>query len=112
MSLRTFTLEEKIAAIEMAIVEARGGRRSPGSAEQRHYEVLKSIAADLRARLELPRSNALGELERALIRMKEAPRTVVNEYDQTRMVEVTKIVISKWPYVSQALERFGEESAE
>ncbi len=111
MSLRVFTLEDKIRAIETEIMEARGADRPPGSLAQRHYELLKSIAADLRARKHLPRNNALGELELALDLMKRAPRLTAG-YNESKMIAVTNIVISKWPVISQALEQFGEESAE
>jgi hypothetical protein len=111
MALKLFTIEEKLAVIHAEIAEQRQSVRRPGSAAQRHYEILKSIAADLQARLELPRNNALGELNRAMERMVQSKDTF-GYYDVERMAQVATVVISKWPIICQALENFGEESAE
>jgi hypothetical protein len=109
MALRIVSLEDKLAALELVLDRARTGYRPPGSDAQRHYEALKALGSDLRARIEFPRSNALGELTRALERMIESK---VRHYDDIRMIHVANVLINKWPTVSQALERFGEESAE
>jgi HAMP domain-containing protein len=109
MSLRVVPLEEKLAVLVSEIEAWRRANRSPGSDAQHRYEVLKAIAADVRARIELPRSNALGELERAITRMIESKE---QHYDQTRMLHVANVLINKWHTVSQALEQFGEESNE
>jgi predicted esterase len=110
MTLNLFSIEDKIAVIEAEIAEARQFRREPGSPMQRHYQILKAIAADLRARAEHPRSNALGALERELTRLRSS-KTALG-YDQGRIIELATLVVSKWPTISQALERYGEESAE
>lgn len=111
MGLRLFTIEEKLAIIRAEIVERRRARREPGSAAQRHYEILKSVAADLEARLELPRNNALGDLNRAMERMAES-KNALGYYDVERMAQVATVVISKWSVISQALESFGGVPAE
>lgn len=110
MSVGIFSIDDKIAALDVEIKEARRGRREPGSALHRQYEVLKAIAADLRARQQLPRNNVLGSLERELEQMRRS-RTALG-YDQGRVMELANIVVSRWPVISQALEQFGEESAE
>lgn len=110
MSVGIFSIDDKIAALDVEIKEARQGRREPGSALHRQYEVLKAIAADLRARQQLPRNNVLGSLERELEQMRRS-RTALG-YDQGRVMELANIVVSRWPVISQALEQFGEESAE
>jgi hypothetical protein len=110
MILHLFTIEEKIDAIEAELKWSRSARREPGSREQRHHELLKAIAADLRARQTLPRNNALGDLSRTLEKMKSS-KTALG-YEQGKMIEVANVVVSKWPVISQALELFGEESAE
>lgn len=109
MALLVVSLEDKLAAIEREINESRRNDRPPGSAAQRHHEALKALAIDVRARMDFPRSNALGELTRAVQRMIESK---TRHYDDVRMIHVANVLINKWPFVSQALERFGEESAE
>ncbi len=111
MGLHLFTIEEKLAIIRAEIVQHRSVPRRPGSAEQRQHEILKSIAADLQARLELPRNNALGDLNRAMERMVQS-KTALGYYDVEKMAQVANVVISKWPIIVQALEQFGEVSAE
>lgn len=106
-----FSIEEKIRAVDVEINEARKFRREPGSAIQRHYEVLKAVAADLRARQHLPRNNTLGRLERELSDMTER-RAPEGAYQPGHLVKFANTVISRWPTISQALEQFGEESAE
>ena len=110
MTLRLFTIEEKLAALHVELVEARRELRPPGSNAQRHYEILKSIGADLQARRELPRNNALGDLERRLAQVARS-KTALG-YDRNQMAELANVVINKWSVISQALECFGEVSAE
>lgn len=113
MSLHLFSVAEKLAAMEIEIMESRGRNRAPGSANQRHHEILKAISSDLRARQQLPRNNALGALERELESMKRQKCHGVDfGYDMRSMARVTSVLISKWPVISQALEAFGEVSAE
>jgi hypothetical protein len=111
MALKLFTIEEKLAVMHAEINEQRKCDRPPGSAAQRHFEILKAVAADLQARLELPRNNALGDLNRAMERMAQS-KTALGYYDVERMAQVATVVISKWPVISQALEAFGELSSE
>lgn len=113
MSLHLYSIDEKITAITAAINEFRCRPRPPGSANQRHFDLLKAIAADLRARQQLPRNNALGTLERELESMKRQKCHGMDfGYDMKSMARVTSVLISKWPIVCQALEAFGEVSAE
>lgn len=111
MALEAFTLDEKIAAVDIEITEARKFRRDPGSAMQRHYQILKSVNSDLRARQELPRSNALGALQREIDRL-IVTKDPTSGYHHGRLLELANVVISKWPTIMQSLESFGEESAE
>lgn len=110
MTLHVFTLEEKTAIIHALIVEARNQKGAWGSESYRRYEILKAIGADLRARQEMPRSLALGELHRALQRVKQSKTPL--GYDPNALISAAQMLINKWPFVSQALEHFGEESAE
>lgn len=111
MALKTFSLDDKIGAMHLEIVDARRSDRPPGSPAQRQYEILKAIAADLRGRQQMPRNNTLGELGRLLEKMKCAPRNG-NGFDRDYTTAVVNLVVSRWPTISQALEQFGEESAE
>lgn len=110
MALEHFTLDEKLAALEVEIVESRRTARPPGSAAQRHHQLLKAIAADVRGRQEFPRSNALGAIEREIERVQRS-KTALG-YDRGCLEHLANVTISKWPTISQALERFGEESTE
>lgn len=109
MSLQVFSIEEKIEALHREIDQLRRAGFPPQSAQQRHYKTLCAILNDLRAR-QLPRSLPLGELEQGLARVKESKSPI--GYDRERMVHVANIVISRWPFIQQALENFGAESAE
>lgn len=110
MSIKVYPLLDKIDAMAVEIEESRKARRAPGSAEHRHYEILKAISADLRGRQQLPRNNTLGEIERALDQLKQS-RTPEG-YDTGQMIRFANLLVNKWPTISQALEHFGEESAE
>jgi hypothetical protein len=109
MSLQVFSIEDKINALHREIDQMRRSKREPGSDQQRHYKTLCAILNDLRAR-QIPRSLPLGELERGLERVK-ASKTALG-YDQGQMIHVVNIVISRWPFIQQALENFGAESCE
>jgi uncharacterized membrane protein YccC len=108
MALKLFSLDDKIGAMHVELVDARRANRSPGSAAQRQYEILKAIAADLRGRQELPRNNTLGELSRSLQKMKDAPRNGP-AFDRDYMTTIVNIIVNRWPTISQALERFGDD---
>lgn len=110
MTVGIYSLDQKLSAMDIEIKEARVGRRDPGSALQHQYEVLKSIAADLRARQQCPRSNTLGQLERQIELVRKSGTAL--GYDQMRLMELANLIINRWPTVSQALEIFGEESCE
>jgi len=109
MSLQVFTLEEKIAALQREIDSIRAEGFAPRTPLQKHYKTLCAILNDLRAR-QMPRSLPLGELERGLERVK-ASKTALG-YDQGKLIHVANVVISRWPFIQQALENFGGESAE
>lgn len=110
MALELFSIEEKIEIIEQVIDVARRAARPVGSPAQRRYQVLKAIAADLRGRQQLPRSNALGALWREVEKVKQSKTDL--GYDAGRLQQLAHLLVSKWPTVSQALEMFGEESAD
>lgn len=101
---KVMSREKQLKIVEEIIARMR---------EDRHSETvaaLKTVASDLRANLELPRSNALGELERAMDKL-YASKTALG-YDQRTMVAVAYVIVKKWSTVRQALEQFGEEGME
>ena len=111
MSLKTFmiSLDDKIRVIDRVIAEARRDAKVDDAIAER-LPALKSIAADLEARREYPRSHALGELERILDRVLRSK--TANGYDENQLNNLARHIINRWPFISQALEQFGEESAE
>ena len=111
MTLRVFSIEDKIDVLHIELEEARHFARRSGSTAQRHYEVLKAIGADLRARQSFPRNGALCELTAEIERVKKTGGREGGYY-HGRLVALANLLISKWPMVSQALERFAEEHAE
>jgi hypothetical protein len=112
MSLKLFSPSDKLAVIEEIIIAERHKAKANGTSARgaRRYEILKSIAEDLRSRQDMTRSNPLGELERQL-RAVVGSKTSLG-YSATTLQAVGNAVVNKWPFISQALERFGEESAE
>jgi hypothetical protein len=110
VSLHLFSLDEKIEAMTLEVERVRKLPRPFGSPAQRRHEILKAVLADLRARAIFPKSQPLGELERALVKMKES-KTALG-YETGQMIAVTGVLVNKWPFIRQALEQYGEESAE
>lgn len=107
MSLHLYTSDQQLEGVERLIQDLRGDY-SP--ATRRNVDILKSLAAELRARLDIPRAISLGELERALLNMKRSKTPL--GYDRNKMAAVTEVLIKHWPFVRLALEHFGEETAE
>jgi hypothetical protein len=114
MSLHTFKLEEKLAVVERAIVtQRRFGTTGLNSREaEDQFSVFKALAADIRARLDRPRNLALGDLERGLKKIEETGGDNASGYDPAALIAVGNLLIRHWPFVQQALEHFGAESAE
>lgn len=106
MALRVVSLDDQMASLDFAIdfFRADVGRYAVIS------ENLKAIAADLRGRQTLPRSQVLGELERALYQLQRS-KTALG-YDEGKMIAVANVIVNKWPTIRQALEQFGEEASE
>lgn len=98
--------EEKKRALSAALDDIRiaDGRNHPD------YLALKALMGDLIGRMELPRSNVLGEIERALQRTHDS-RTALG-HDSGQLASVAYTVMKHWPVIRQALEHYGEVSAE
>lgn len=106
MTLHMITTMEKLAEVERLIEEAR---RTAGAHSQ-EAEILRAIAADLRARLDGVPGVALTELERRLGAVKRSRLRATR--DLGPMLGVAEEVIARWPILKQALERFGAEVQE
>ena len=113
MSFKNFTIDEKRLAIERAVVvlKKHGYRKT----DPDFYRAFTSVLADLATRAEYPRCNTLGQLDRALttlVTFRNREEKDLGGYDKGQLIALAMLVISKWPTISQALEQFGEESAE
>lgn len=111
MGLRSnvLPLEEQLVAID-GLLKKYGprARRNPDDANV--CAVLKAVHANIKARLECPRSLPLGELERAL---KQALRSKTGiGYEQRDLAAIAHAVIQRWPHIREALEFYGERTAE
>jgi len=103
MSLYAFSTQEKLGDIERRIeLERRGPIRDP-----RQLDILKSIAADLRARLDRQPTVALTDLTQRVLRVLRS-RTSVG-YDKHALHELGQGVAVHWATIKQALELFGEQ---
>jgi hypothetical protein len=101
VTLRLFTVDEQAAHLEAVIGALRGGKR-PATAS---IEVLKSIAKDLRARVNAPGHAVLLDLQRRIADA-AASRTTLG-WDVGALRGIAEQVIGHWPTIRQALERFG-----
>lgn len=110
MGFRMHTLEQKLALVERLIVDSREEARSGSADAVETNSILKDLATEFRARLELPRNQALGAMERALYQVVRSKTSL--GYDEGKMIAVANVVLHKWPTIRQALEQYGEESAE
>lgn len=108
--MTAFTTAEKLAQIEGLIINHRWARADPMVPENRTYEVLKTIAADLRGRLDSAPGEAEHALERRIvaIRMARSRRAPTNG----ALVGLAEELIGRWPVVRQALVRFGAMAEE
>lgn len=108
MSLKVdlITNEAKKTALGSVLDDLRisRGRHDPT------YLALKALMHDLDGRIALPRSNTLGEIERALQRT-YASRVGVS-YEVGHLSQIAYTIMKHWPVIRQALEQFGEVSAE
>lgn len=107
MGLKVFSIEEKIDLIDDIIVWLR----KRGNRGDDQHAILTALARDLRERRDFPRNNTLGALEREIETVLASKVPGVG-YDHGRLIHLGNMVVSRWPVISQALERFGEECAE
>lgn len=101
-----FTLQEKLRVVERLIEDFRfKGRPETNTAEFRTYEILKSIAADIRGRGESAPGIAEIELERRIARFRQAKTADGYAIGPTQML--ASEIVARWPTIKQALERYG-----
>lgn len=102
MTLHVITTEEKIGVVDRLILsEKRHG--NPAIAE-----VLKSIAADLRARIDCAPSVALIDIDRRVVAVKRSQTN--GGYDPHALHELGQGVAQHWPAIKQALELYGADA--
>lgn len=95
MTLHVVSTAEKLSEIERLL-----------GADPRN-EVLKSIAADLRGRLQSAPSVAMVSLERVVVAAARAKTPV--GYPHNNLVDVAEHFLGRWAIVKIALEKFGHE---
>lgn len=104
MSFHPFTTLEKLVEIERLIQTAKEGPLPEGA---RRIDLLKSIAADLRARLELAPSVALLQIERRMTTLHRRRGAGRQEIANAKF-GIAEELVARWPTVKQALEQFDE----
>lgn len=110
MTLRTFTIEEKLEIVERMIEVGRLHRSAPGTEAYQQVEILKAIASDLRARLEHVPSATLVDLERRIVAV--ARTKGPTGYQPHALHELGTGVTVRWPVIRAALELFGAKMEE
>lgn len=104
------TLNEQIEIIDRLIEDFRWARPHPEVDEHQTYQVLKTIAVDLRGRLGSAPSIAEHELEKRIEGVK-AGKTATG-YPANGMIELAQELIGRWPTVKQALTMFNAMAEE
>lgn len=107
MTMRLFTTAEKLGVVDAMIDDLR--RDAAGDDDFERLAVLRSVAADLRARLAGAPCVALTELERRMAAVARS-KTALG-HDNGALVGLGQEIIARWPCVKQALERFGDSVA-
>lgn len=100
MTIHTFTTQEKLAEIERLIIAER--RLTGGNCD-----VLKSIAAELRGRVEGAASIALHDVGHRVVAVARSKSST--GYDPAKLHVLGEGVAVHWETIRQALERFGAE---
>lgn len=111
MGLRSnnIPLDEQIRMVD-SMLQRFGPRKGHTQEQQALATVLKAIHANLVARQQHPRSLPLGELERALDRAVQSKSAL--GYEIRDLANIANVVIRRWPHIREALEWFGEETAQ
>lgn len=104
MSRGVFTLHEQLEEIER-LIEAE--KDKGGVADNISLAIQRSIASDIRARINHDGSVTKAALEQRLHFMRRSKTPL--GYSNGSMVGVAQELIGRWPVVKQALERFGKD---
>lgn len=99
------SLDEQIAAVDRCLEDFRHARSQPGTLENKTYFALRAIADELRGR----KPEACRHTLRLLAARVDAARSV--RMADGAMRGVAEVLISRWPTVRQALEKFEREDA-
>jgi len=105
---RNFSLDDKLQAVEMLIVDLRWARSDPLVPEFKTYWVLKAIADDVRGRKLAVKINTLVDLQNTLDAV-YASKTALG-YDNGKLRNLAERFIGCWPTVRQALEHFTADA--
>lgn len=104
MSLRLYSVAEQLEVIEGLIEQIR----MTESRDDLRLEILKSVAQDLRARVDHAPTAALFQLQARLAKVLRSKENG-SKYKTGTLVGVADELIARWPVVKQALERFEAE---
>jgi|SRR6185312_2443277 len=110
MGLRSniIPLEEQLWVVDSLLRAA--GRTSEDREQAVIIGTLKAVHASITARLDRPRSMPLGDLERAMRQAVE--RKGRGNYEPRDLAAIAHAAIRHWPHIREALEWYGEETAE
>lgn len=99
------TIQEKLDEVEALIDDFRWARHNPGVPEFQTFQALKSIAGDLRGRLEGAPQVAEADLSRIITGIAR------NGTTSERLSNLGHQVLARWPVIKQALEELGSRDA-
>jgi hypothetical protein len=103
VTLHIYSTHEKLAEIERLIVISR--KSAVSEEDYRRIAIVRSIAADLRARMDCAPSVALHEIERRVVFAKRSVTRL--GFDNGALVGIAQEIIGRWPLIKQCLEKFG-----
>jgi hypothetical protein len=103
VSVKNFTAEDQLAEVERLIEAARlDGRPAPGSAEERTFHILKSIAAEIKGRIPPAAGRALDALQEEVDNVADTKTRA--GYDMAALATLGETLMGRWPTARQALE--------
>jgi hypothetical protein len=104
-----FTVEDQIGAVERLIEDLRWARNDPTVPEHRTYTILKSLATDLRARLDGASNRTLDALAFQVESATKA-KARIGYVEVGHHQAVSECVMANWPVIKRALEDCNRET--